>query len=317
MPFTGEIETTWSFTKMMAGTQRTQYQVRLHVSDEGNRLDTTLHVLVDAGAVDIRRAKKKSLLWRKDGGRLIPCREQKRRGKISAESDPEIPAAHRQSYARRCDASTPEQDTDHDVRAGKRVGGMSSTIRAIDAASVHRICSGQVVVDLATAAKELVENSVDAGATTVSTALDATPWRVAIKFKNYGVDLLEVTDDGSGISSDDFDGIGNFVLWHGWCAGMKHHTSKILTFENLDGLETFGFRGEAISSLCALSDVTITTATREDAPRATKLEYDHSGNIVSKKVASAKVSLRRWGVLMAERDDSFGREFVCYTTRPT
>jgi DNA mismatch repair protein PMS2 len=70
---------------------------------------------------------------------------------------------------------------------------------------------------------------------------------------------------------------------------MKHHTSKISTFENLDELATFGFRGEAISSLCALSDVTITTATRDDAPRATKLEYDHSGNIVSKKVASAKV----------------------------
>jgi DNA mismatch repair protein PMS2 len=46
---------------------------------------------------------------------------------------------------------------------------MSSTIRAIDATSVHRICSGQVVVDLATAAKELLENAVDAGATTVST----------------------------------------------------------------------------------------------------------------------------------------------------
>jgi hypothetical protein len=84
MPFTGEIETTWSFTKMMAGTQRTQYQVRFHVSDEGNRLDTTLHVLADAGAVDILRAKKTSLLWRKDGGRLIPCRRCENGGEKSA-----------------------------------------------------------------------------------------------------------------------------------------------------------------------------------------------------------------------------------------
>lgn len=48
---------------------------------------------------------------------------------------------------------------------------MTGTIKQIDAASVHRICSGQVVVDLATAAKELLENSLDAGATTVGTSL--------------------------------------------------------------------------------------------------------------------------------------------------
>jgi len=60
-------------------------------------------------------------------------------------------------------------------------------------------------------------------------------------------------------------------------------------FENIDELETFGFRGEAISSICTLADVTITTATSVDAPRATKLEYDHHGVIISKKVASAKV----------------------------
>jgi DNA mismatch repair protein PMS2 len=71
---------------------------------------------------------------------------------------------------------------------------------------------------------------------------------------------------------------------------LKHYTSKISTFENLDGLETFGFRGEALSSLCALGDVQIVTATREETPRATKLEFDHQGNIISKKVASAKVS---------------------------
>ena len=59
--------------------------------------------------------------------------------------------------------------------AGTGLSGMSGTIRQIDAASVHRICSGQVVIDLATAAKELLENSVDAGATAVCTAsLDVT-----------------------------------------------------------------------------------------------------------------------------------------------
>lgn len=101
---------------------------------------------------------------------------------------------------------------------------------------------------------------------------------IAIKFKNYGLDLLEVIDDGSGISADDYDGIGS-----------KHYTSKLTSFENLDDLETFGFRGEALSSLCALGDVQIITATREEAPQATKLEFDHHGIIVSKKVASAKV----------------------------
>ena len=57
----------------------------------------------------------------------------------------------------------------------------------------------------------------------------------------------------------------------------------------MDDLETFGFRGEALSSLCALADVQVVTATREEAPMATKLDFDHHGEIVSKKVASAKV----------------------------
>jgi DNA mismatch repair protein PMS2 len=57
----------------------------------------------------------------------------------------------------------------------------------------------------------------------------------------------------------------------------------------LEDLETFGFRGEAISSLCALAQVEILTATRDEVPRGTKLKLDHSGVVLEKKVASSKV----------------------------
>jgi DNA mismatch repair protein PMS2 len=62
---------------------------------------------------------------------------------------------------------------------------MTKNIEKIDAVSIHRICSGQVILDLATAVKELVENAVDAGATTVE-----------IRLANYGADLIEVIDNG-------------------------------------------------------------------------------------------------------------------------
>lgn len=73
------------------------------------------------------------------------------------------------------------------------------TINKIDAASVHRITSGQVVAELASAVKELVENAVDA----YSTAIE-------VRFKNYGKDLIEVIDNGNGIEVADFSGIGKF-----------------------------------------------------------------------------------------------------------
>lgn len=77
------------------------------------------------------------------------------------------------------------------------------------------------------------------------------------------------------------------------CKALKHHTSKIQDFADLTSVETFGFRGEALSSLCALSDVTVTTRHLSQAC-GTKLVFDHSGNIklkvsIAKQVCSSFV----------------------------
>ncbi|KAK9373723.1 uncharacterized protein V1513DRAFT_417428 [Lipomyces chichibuensis] len=142
------------------------------------------------------------------------------------------------------------------------------SIRAIDNSSVHKLTSGQVVIDLPTAVKELVENSLDAHATNIE-----------IKFKHYGVESFEVTDNGEGIEQENFEGIA-----------LKHHTSKLRTFSDLSGVATYGFRGEALSSLCGVSSsVQITTCAAGASPCATKLEYDTHGRIVSSsKVAGTR-----------------------------
>lgn len=75
--------------------------------------------------------------------------------------------------------------------------GEATLIKAIDKAAVHRICSGQVVLDLATAVKELLENSLDAGATSIE-----------IKLKDYGAESFEVADNGYGVSPDNYQGGG-------------------------------------------------------------------------------------------------------------
>lgn len=94
---------------------------------------------------------------------------------------------------------------------------MSNGIKAIDQPSVHRITSGQVVIDLTTAVKELLENSLDAGATNIgicvfiltATASDANFATISeIKFREYGLALLEVIDNGAGVSPDDFASLG-------------------------------------------------------------------------------------------------------------
>uniref|UniRef100_A0A7N9AWV9 Mismatch repair endonuclease PMS2 n=1 Tax=Mastacembelus armatus TaxID=205130 RepID=A0A7N9AWV9_9TELE len=133
------------------------------------------------------------------------------------------------------------------------------TIKAIDKHSVHQICSGQVVLSLATAVKELVENSIDAGATNID-----------VKLKDYGAEQVEVSDNGKGVEEANFEGLT-----------LKHHTSKLKDFSDLIHVETFGFRGEALSSLCALSDLSVVTC-HESSQVGTKLVFDHKGHLVQK-----------------------------------
>lgn len=67
---------------------------------------------------------------------------------------------------------------------------------------------------------------------------------------------------------------------------LKHYTSKLRTYDDLDFVTTYGFRGEALSSLCALSLLTVTTATQDVAPKGSKLEFEISGVLKSTSVTA-------------------------------
>ena len=69
---------------------------------------------------------------------------------------------------------------------------------------------------------------------------------------------------------------------------MKHHTSKLREFSDLVSVETFGFRGEALSSLCALSEMVVITR-HSSVSCGTRLEFDHQGQIVTKKPCARQV----------------------------
>ena len=113
-------------------------------------------------------------------------------------------------------------------------------IRILDAATVGRIAAGEVVERPSSVVKELMENSIDAGATAVT-----------VEIKGGGIEYLRVTDNGCGIEP------GQVRL-----AFENHATSKLQSAEQLDDIRTLGFRGEALPSIAAVSHVEMTTRAR-------------------------------------------------------
>lgn len=113
------------------------------------------------------------------------------------------------------------------------------------------IAAGEVIERPASVIKELVENSIDAGAAAVT-----------VEIKNGGVTFMRVTDNGCGIERDDVKN-----------AFLRHATSKISVQNDLDSIDTLGFRGEALASICAVSRVELMTkSVKEDTGTLYRLE---------------------------------------------
>ena len=140
-------------------------------------------------------------------------------------------------------------------------------MRALNAESVTLLSAGQVITCVLDSLKELIENALDAGAKTVK-----------VKIEDLGLKTVVVTDDGCGITRDGREK----------CA-LAHTTSKIASFEELtQDLVTFGFRGEALHSLCATGDVSLITRCK-DEEHAERIVFDHSGNPVKTEKVAAPV----------------------------
>ena len=119
----------------------------------------------------------------------------------------------------------------------------SPTIQVLPGEVVSRIAAGEVIERPAAVVKELVENSLDAGAR-----------HLVIDIKDGGRSLIRVTDDGEGIRRADL-----------LLAFERHATSKLRSDQDLASITTMGFRGEALPSIAAVSYVQVATARREDA----------------------------------------------------
>ena len=135
-------------------------------------------------------------------------------------------------------------------------------IKLLDTHTINKIAAGEVVERPASVVKELVENSIDANASSIT-----------IEIKNGGIDLIRITDNGKGIPKDEVE-----------MAFLRHATSKIQTAEDLTQVLSLGFRGEALASIGAVSKVELLTKTPNDLT-GKRVEVEGGKIISSEEIA--------------------------------
>ena len=177
----------------------------------------------------------------------------------------------------------------------------AGVIRPIEQESVRRIVAGQAVTDLASAVKELVDNSLDAGSKSINSTLFVgvavcgfsfslflcrsshnrlnihafTFVSTTVRLFNQGLDIVEVSDDGCGVPA-----ASRAFLAH------PSATSKIRAFEDIynTSCSSLGFRGEALFCLANLSQSLVVATRTSDEPVAQKMEFGHDGSLVADSV---------------------------------
>lgn len=135
-----------------------------------------------------------------------------------------------------------------------------SNIHVLDEQTAGQIAAGEVIERPAGVLKELLENAVDAGATAVN-----------VDIEGAGRTLIRVNDNGCGMDAEDLK-----------LSVLRHATSKISTFDDLTSLNTFGFRGEALYSVAAVSKMTITSC--QEGGSGSRLEI-HGGTVIAQSPA--------------------------------